>query len=84
MVSKFTIDFLNSLKGKTLNEKLKSLDSAIKSELSNSTEWEIKIAIRMLEEGKFIYQTDNFTNIEAMNIVHDEIFSLLEIGIMKE
>lgn len=84
MVSKFTIDLLNSLKGKTSNEKLQSLHSSITSELSNSTVREIKIAIRMLEEGKFIYLTDNFTDNEAMNILHDEIFALLEIGKIKE
>jgi hypothetical protein len=79
MISKFTKALLISLKGKASGEKLDVLNLEIVSKLDNSVKREINIAIRMLELGKFTYQTDGFNDDITMNEIHNEIFGLLEI-----
>jgi hypothetical protein len=78
-VSKFTFDLLISLKNTSSHAKLSALYIAIQHQLNDIVRRDINIAIRMLEDEKFLYITDNFSNNEIMNEVHNEIFELLEI-----
>ena len=80
MISKFTNALLEILREKTSQEKLETLRFEFKSTNDSVHKREIHIAIRMLEENKFLYQTDGFSDDEIMNKVHKEIFEKLNIN----